>query len=349
MIRQHGNGMAREVLIQALGFIRMLHLRDSDPSKWDWLLSFMSHLEERNKNKDFREKVDDILDVLSLLEIRNIDTTLVGHLHGIMATNAMHMDPTGQAFFPHLCLASHSCIPSCEHWLLGTTAMVRAKRRIKKGEEVTIRYTYTSLHRDLLRDVINDAWMFSCSCERCSDSTELGTFASSFSCSHCSEGFIKKSEHYSQGDYYNCSTCRKVMTRQEVMDKATTLRKLELSSSDSSSIPDLIHDITKLGGHPLYHSVISLKLQFIEQICSNITEETCSIVQDYCRDISQYLQILNPGVSMQAGRVLFCCSKSRLWILQRAGTEDKIAALKERKEILKMQVMAQKMISGFVK
>merc|ERR1712025_26275 len=177
--------------------------------------------------------------------------------------------------------------------------MVRAKRRIKKGEEVTIRYSYICLHRDLLRDVIHDAWMFSCSCARCLDSTELGTFVSAFSCRDCSGGLLCETQEKIQGKYYKCNTCSKIMDKQEVMDKITILRKLELSCTDSNSIPGQVSDMMKLGGHPLYHSVISLKLQFIEAACSNLTEDTCSIVLPYCRDITQYLQALNPGVSMQ--------------------------------------------------
>ena len=349
-VTKEGTDDTDDLLInKALGFIRMFQLRDSEPAKWSWLLSFMSHLEERNKSEEFRKTVDQLSSILQSVGLADVDTQVVGHLLGIMATNALHLDPSGQAFFPLLCLASHSCLPSCEHWLVGKQARLRAKRKIKKGEQLTIRYSYVSLHRTLLKDVIRDAWMFECFCDRCRDRSEVGTAASSFKCDECAEGFISEVENTTTHVFYKCDLCNKALTKPEVLEKAHRLRKLELSNPSIAAIPDVIAEMTSHGGHALYHSVMQLKLQYIEQACSMLTDTACSLVLAYCRDIHQYLQALNPGVSMQRGRVLFCCSKARMWMLQNTAGEDKMDVGREKQEIFKMQILAQKMISGYVK
>ena len=60
--------------------------------------------------------------------------------------------------------------------------MVRVRQAIKKGEELSIRYSHLSMHSSLLRPLISEAWHFTCNCPRCNDGSELGTFAS---CPRC--------------------------------------------------------------------------------------------------------------------------------------------------------------------
>ena len=165
----------------------------------------------------------------------------------------------------------------------------------------------------------------------------------------CTEGLVQEVENTTSDAFYQCNTCGQAMTKQEVIVKAGALRKLEMSNPSTADIPNIIAQITEQGGHELYHSVIQLKLQYIEQACCNLTEQTYSLVLEYCSDIHQYLQALNPGISRQKGRVLFCCSKARMWMLQNGGGEEKMNVVREKQEILKMQIMAQKMISGYVK
>jgi len=60
---------------------------------------------------------------------------------------------------------------------------LRAQRKIKAGEEITIQYLsfmYGHLRR---KSDIRDCWLFDCSCERCVDPTELGSKMSAHRCS----------------------------------------------------------------------------------------------------------------------------------------------------------------------
>ena len=70
------------------------------------------------------------------------------------------------------------------------TVVLRARQNILEGEEITISYVppVYGLHKRKL-DLANE-WYFDCSCARCSDVTEFGTFVSALKCSNCREGLI---------------------------------------------------------------------------------------------------------------------------------------------------------------
>ena len=51
---------------------------------------------------------------------------------------------------------------------------IRAKTRIREGEEITNEYLKPETGTLLRREVINTKWFFYCSCPRCRDPTELG-------------------------------------------------------------------------------------------------------------------------------------------------------------------------------
>ena len=51
---------------------------------------------------------------------------------------------------------------------------IRAKRSIKRGEEVTIQYISFLFGNSRRREEIKSCWFFECGCPRCSSISELG-------------------------------------------------------------------------------------------------------------------------------------------------------------------------------
>ena len=332
------------IISKLLEIARIFRLKKSSPEKWNWLNRFMSHQDERNKSEEFRKLSEIFLHVLHNAGLDTVDKTSLDHLLGILDTNSISSDSSMQLLFPYLSLASHSCIPNCEHWITGTKATLRAKRKIFAGEEITIRYSYLTLHSHLLQTVIKNAWYFSCSCTRCCDVSEVGTRASQFQCENCREGFLQES-----GDCYRCDGCEENMSLGEVRDRAALLRSYEVSTP-LEKIPTVILEMEAKGGHPLYHSVIQLKLQYMEGITKRcLNEHICKIVMEYSQDICRYMDKLNPGVSMMRGRILFCMAKVNNWFLKSSPKDTKTGeSVKGGQEVVKMMILAKKMISGYV-
>lgn len=71
---------------------------------------------------------------------------------------------------------------------------VRATVDIPKGELLYATYTYT-LHGTAARQKhLQKGKFFTCTCARCIDPTELGTYFSSFSCNKCPAGIISSTD-----------------------------------------------------------------------------------------------------------------------------------------------------------
>ena len=59
-----------------------------------------------------------------------------------------------------------------------------------EGEEITRNYVPAVYGVPKRKLHLTNNWSISCSCERCSDVTEFGTFVSALKCSSCREGLV---------------------------------------------------------------------------------------------------------------------------------------------------------------
>merc|ERR1711892_827721 len=91
--------------------------------------------------------------------------------------------PTGSALYLVFSIMNHSCIANTSVVITKDTEIqVKAQKLIKKGEEITTRYGGLNLGQPRRSQLLFDHWKFGCSCGRCSDPTELGTFNSGLCC-----------------------------------------------------------------------------------------------------------------------------------------------------------------------
>ena len=99
------------------------------------------------------------------------------------------------ALFPTFSFLSHSCV-SNSRFFISTEGKVtvRAQTAVAEGEEITQSYFPTQKGNVLRRKTIRDLWYFTCTCPRCEDSTELGTYLSSVHCRACKGGYLLQTE-----------------------------------------------------------------------------------------------------------------------------------------------------------
>ena len=111
---------------------------------WDEFKKDASLVEELSKVTNFlKEK----------MKFDWVDERSVARAYGVMKTNAMALkDEGGQALFPIASLMSHSCVSNLDPVdEPGITIAFRAKRNIKEGEELTIRYAMFLQPRDQIQ------------------------------------------------------------------------------------------------------------------------------------------------------------------------------------------------------
>ena len=83
-----------------------------------------------------------------------------------------------RSLFPIQSLLSHSCLPNLQYIEKedGRKLVLQATTKIEKGEKLTVRYTPFLQGRLSLKKWIIEQKYVDCSCARCVDATELGTF-----------------------------------------------------------------------------------------------------------------------------------------------------------------------------
>jgi len=103
--------------------------------------------------------------------------------------NGPGADVRGTGLYLMFSIMNHSCLANTLAVVnIQGEIMVRAQRKILAGEEITARYGGLNLGQPRRSQLLFDHWRFSCSCARCGDPTELGTYNSAIVCqvSECS-------------------------------------------------------------------------------------------------------------------------------------------------------------------
>ena len=160
---------------------------------------------------------------------------------------------------------SHSCAANLEpvrHPHNHIT--LRAKRKIKKGEELTIFYTdFLEARHSIRRKILNE-WKFWCLCVRCRDPTELGSNFSSFQCS-CGGYFHEDPSDVSclQNNFRSCSKCQKEVDLANKYEMADKL--FEILPSEEITIEKIEAVLDSDGFHKQHYLVIKLITLFIDQ------------------------------------------------------------------------------------
>jgi hypothetical protein len=57
------------------------------------------------------------------------------------------------------------------------------------------------------RDKIRNNWKFDCTCERCSDRTEFGSFVNAAKCQKCTKGFLLPDQALDYDSLWSCDKC----------------------------------------------------------------------------------------------------------------------------------------------
>ena len=142
---------------------------------------------------------------------------------GIMATNGLDIS-LGKGygelmgFYPVFSNLNHSCLANAKPVKKrDRTVEVVAKREIRAGEEICIQYLLETQPTRLRRELIARKWLFLCSCPRCSDRTEAGTFLDGLQCQtrNCGGRVLPVSPLDTETEY-SCEQCETEISRSEL-------------------------------------------------------------------------------------------------------------------------------------
>ena len=125
-----------------LSVMRVLLIKQEDSSAWAKVEKMMDNWEMFSRDLKLVKGMSKVVEFLrSEAKLAWVEEEDVRHCFGVLKTNAMGMEGGGgQALYPIASLMSHSCAANMEMLrTAGPTITFRAKRKIKSGEELTIR------------------------------------------------------------------------------------------------------------------------------------------------------------------------------------------------------------------
>ena len=179
----------------AIMSLRVLWLKENKTKVWDMLDILMDHQNDSDRNdKTFTGVVDFIKNVCKL----KFSEKDIRHVLGIIDTNAyiigenVSKDVDIQGLFPLTSVLNHSCSSNVICFATdGFRFGCRAVVDIKQGEELTTNYLHYHYHfygGSYRLQELRQFWHFNCTCKRCRDKSEFGSFVDAVLCTDCKEG-----------------------------------------------------------------------------------------------------------------------------------------------------------------
>lgn len=171
---------------------------------------------------------------------------------GVLATNGVKVQRSSRfvpcvALYSNFSMANHSCMSNCNYTYDPETfeIQLRTKMVVPKNRELTITYLQPLMTTQERREATQMKWGFTCMCNRCCDSTELGTFASSILCQNCGFGIMSPVSPRCPDSLWCCDICRFEMSCSEVNQILRDLFKESRSheTEDTRELKDIISSL----------------------------------------------------------------------------------------------------------
>lgn len=305
----------------AVAPLRMLHVMRTKPKIWDRVDRLMDHLEERRKEDKWDFIREHVLPLINERCGEPCEPEIIERIIGIFRTNSVKWEdkskgvchPIGHALCPIFSMMCHSCVNNTRYTQTSTGEMiVRAAKKISKGEEITTQYRGPNTGNILRRQDFPTNWLFSCQCERCTDPTELGTMASTMRCPECSEARLLPTSSLAE-PIWECSNCCKVESHENVLKTVKAL-EMELDAFPYSASPEdweelltrfqsVLHD-----DHFLCMQAKRILLQIygaregykLNQMSRELLDRKIALCRNYISIFSK----LEPGYRVWKGRLL---------------------------------------------
>ena len=182
----------------------------------------------------------------------------IHHACGIFDTNAFKIvngaDENGRALLPLAGMMVHNCTPNTDHWFVDGKCIVRASVDIRAGSPVTNSYTSCLLGTMSRQKHLVLTKLFTCTCTRCQDPTELGSNISSIRCRSCQPGLMIPQNNSSESEGWKCNHCDASLP-QRLVETMLRAASSTLELEDYENIVHRLEIVQKLVGLQHYAAI----------------------------------------------------------------------------------------------
>ncbi|XP_039756597.1 SET domain-containing protein SmydA-8-like isoform X1 [Pararge aegeria] len=304
---------------QALMPLRCLLLEKADPDKWAALSAMEAHNSVRRARGDIFPVND--RNVVQRLKKWGLDydDEEIHTVCGILEVNAFEVGGTGanaRALYDAAFLLAHDCTPSTTHTdaerAPARTLTVRAAIPHEPGDLISLCYAYTLQGTLRRREHLKLSKFFECACKRCSDPTELGTYASAFCCPRCGARVLSSAPLIATAPW-RCERCPYEMlaTAVQVLIKRLTEEFEQIDANDVLGYENFLTKYRNVLQESHYlclsakHSLSQLYGKVTEYMIHEMPEEKLHRKVEICRDLMKVFDVIEPGYSRLRGITLY--------------------------------------------
>lgn len=177
--------------------LRCILMKTRHPEQYKRLLELEDHLQERIDTPLYKVLQANLITFIkTILGFNDWQETEILRIAATLDTNAFEVRQVTEqrrlrGLYPMAAMISHDCISNARHTFdENMQILFIAKMAIAKGDIIATSYTQPLKSTLLRRLHLSQSKCFECTCRRCADPTELGTFAGAITCSKCKVGKV---------------------------------------------------------------------------------------------------------------------------------------------------------------
>lgn len=346
------------MMYSCITILRALALREGPSQIWEDYKKFDSHLNERIKteiyNKVNKEKV--VYFIHRYLGIQKYSDLEILEACGKLDTNCFEVRHKGmnlRAMYRLGSIMSHNCRPNTRHTFeLDNSINVFATRTITKGEIISATYTNSLWSTIDRREHLKMSKCFWCSCERCSDPTEFGSFLSSMKCDRCAgwQDHIQDNDHQylistnplDNESLFQCTKCTNTNKASQVKQTSMKITS-ELKEMDRSNPVNLSAFLTKYQRllAPNNHHMVEVKFALVSLLgnrpnyqLDQISLELLMLKHKCAEELLEVADRIEPGWTQWRGKLLMELQAAKHFLAHRLLEDGKLERSEAKEKML---------------
>jgi len=342
-----------QAIFPTVGVIRILTMKKERPNDWARICSLPWAPDSTTS-----PQLAQVNELLSGLGYPEDEVEHAFHLGRAYGYNLLDLpDGMVRSVFPLQTRIGHSCRPSLQYIERegGRHIVLQAVKPIVRGEALTVRYTPFLQGRIGLTKWLREQRNVVCSCARCSDGTELGTFTSSALCPEdgCREegGLLLPVDPMALGTDWICSSCQKLTKSCEIeeLEESFVSRFCKMPKGDLNCYYRFLNELGERF-HASHHLVMRMAqfLVILQGKClESLPIERIQTQSLLCEKLIAYASRLDPGATQNRAKLMLEKNKADLNLAKldcEAGRITRKVFMQKIKEGVKVEMNAKKIL-----
>ncbi|XP_012550660.3 SET domain-containing protein SmydA-8 [Bombyx mori] len=349
--------------VGSLLVLRTILKRNVEHEAWNEFMQLETHLEARRGTDlwDFYENTVKFIQSLGLLECEN-DKNLVQKICAAIDVNSFEVrgpsvpgigcGETLRGVYLQAALLAHDCVGNT-HMSIGDDNLLvcHASVDINIGDIIYYNYTDALKGTDVRQQHLLIGKYFKCTCSRCMDITEVGTYMSSAMCPECKFGYVSRTSLQE----WTCKDCGKEFKHSDVERKVAccTAKLQTINKNDERELEEYIRNVSLVLA-PNHYLLLDAKQRLaglLRDIINREPRPTKKLIRrklGLCEEMLPVLEKLCPGISRIKAIPLYEMHAAIVQLATRMFHSREINGSEYLEELLKAELYLKKSLEMLI-